>query len=278
MFQPAVNEFQLRIASATNAAVGTSFTPGNNTYGTYVQLLAGAAVTEDAFGIAINVNTLFVTTQGRDALVKIGIDPSGGSSPIDVIPDLLVSAAANFVGGVRGINYYFPIFIKAGSSVWISGSVNNATVGTGNAIATLFCRPSRPELVRAGSFVRAFGINRATSSGTAITPVNGSKSAYVQLGSALAEPLWWWCGGIGVNSNNMNNNAFQFDWALGSSTTTNRAIIVDQWCGANLNELLSWDSWGVPALGAVGDLVFSRAACGGTVFAGFSVGAYGVGG
>lgn len=274
------NEFQLQIVSATSAAAGTTITPGNNTYGTYVQLLSGAAVTDDAYGIWLNFNGISVSAVARDCIAKVGLDSAGGTTYTDTIVDLLCSCAGILTGvGLGGINYFFPLKIPAGTSIAVALSVNNATVGTGNAFCRLLCKPSHPELVSAGSFVRTFGSTPASSSGTAITPNGaGSKSAYVQLGSALTETLWYWTLGVGCNNAVITNNQATWDLAIGSSTTVNRPVVVDQLVVPAAAEILSYTGQSASVIGVSGDLVFARAGGPASSVTGFSAAAYAVGG
>src|SRR5690606_34323542 len=123
-------------------------TPGNNTYGSYAEVISDSSVTSDAFGILININSVSVGSSARDAILTIGIDPAGGTTYTDFISDLLCSCAPTYVRGSSGAWYYFPVFIKAGTSIAAKGSVNNSTVGTMHVNVQLMCKPTRPELVR----------------------------------------------------------------------------------------------------------------------------------
>lgn len=275
-----IHEFGNPLVSVTSAAVGVTATPGNNTYGTFTQILSGAAVTDDAYGIYINVNNLGVSGVAKDAIAQIGVDPAGGTSYTVLIPDLLVSCAGA-IGGISGggITYFFPLFIKSGTSIAVSASTNNASVGTFTAYVRLLRQPAGYPTPRVGSFVRSFGINTGTSSGTVIVPNSaGGKSAFVQLGAALAEPLWGWCLGVGCNNAVMNNNASAWDLAIGSSTTVNRVVIADQLVFPTTAEIMYFQSFTTPGFGAAGDLVFSRAGGQGASVAGMSAAAYGIGG
>lgn len=280
MLRAAINEFGLIIASAGSASAGATITPGNNTYGSYTQLLAGASVTDDVYELWLNFNAVAVSGVARDCLAQVGVDPSGGSSYNVIVPDLLVSCAGAMSGvGLGGIWYRFRLFIKAGSSIAVAMSVNNATVGTGSAFCKLFCKPSHPELIRVGSFVRAFGVTAGSSSGTAITPnAAGSKSTFVQLGSALAETLWDWCLGVGCNNAVMNNNAASWDLAIGSAVGTNRVVVLDQVVIPTTAEVLAYTAANTPALAVAGDLVFARAGGAASSPTGMSAAAYGTGG
>lgn len=270
--------FELTIASVAlpGISAGPTITPGNNTFPTYTQLIAGVAVTDDVYGIWINVNGLATSGQAKDALAKIGVDPAGGTTFVDLIPDLAVgSASALSAGG--GIWFYFQLFIKAGTSIGITVSVNNATVGTCSAFVLLKCKPTGPVIPRMGSFVRAFGSNAATSTGTAIAPANAAKSTYVQIGSALTEPIWAWCLGICINSAAIGITAITWDLALGDATNK-RIVIPDQLITATNLEATTWSTIGTPGLGAIGDLMYVRAAAAGASPSGYSAIVYGIGG
>lgn len=273
-------EFGLVISNATSVSPGAVVTPGNNTYGAYTQLLSGAQVTDTAYGFWVNVNSLAVSGAPRDALAKVAIDRAGGASYLDIASDLLVSCAGSLSGvGLGGIWYWIPLLIPAGSSVALAASVNNATVGTCSSFVRLMCKPTSLTPPRTASFMRSFGITPATSSGTAIVPNGaGGRSAYVQVGSALTESLWYWCIGAGCNNAAMSNNATTFDLAVGSSTTVNRLIVTEQTVIPTTAEVLGYTSQGAYGLAAINENVYIRAG-GQAVFpTGASCAAYGFGG
>lgn len=260
--------------------MGATVTPGNDTYGTYAQVIAGAAVTSDAYGIWINFNSNSVSAVARDTIAKIGFDPAGGTTYTDVALDLLCSCAGIIGGtGLGGVWYYFPLWIPAGTSIGVAASVHNATVGTLASFCKLAIKPSNSSaLPRTGTFVRTFGSTPASSSGTAITPnAAGSKSAYVQLGSATAEPLWYWCLGVGCNNTVMNNNSCAWDLALGDASNKLN-VIVDQLSHQTASEVQAFQSPGVAADAATGSLVYVRAGSSAAQVTGISAAAYAVGG
>lgn len=277
MIYARTNEFALVIASATSTAGGVTVTPGNNTYGSYAQVIAGSSVTDDAYGIWINVNANAVSGAARNSIAKLGLDQAGGTSYTDTILDLGCACAGDINAAGGGISYYFPLLIKSGTSVGIAVSVNNATVGTCKSYCRLFCKPvGIPP--RAGSFVRTFGSSPSTSAGTAVTPNgSGSKSAYVQLGSAVADTLWAWCLGVGCNNSSMTNTAAGWDLAIGTSSQK-QIVINDQLVMPGATETLSYISPAMPGLAVSGDLVYVRAGSNAPSATGLSAIAYGVGG
>jgi len=281
MLETLPNEWGLIIESVADgtrptAAWGTSITPGNNVYGAYAQVLT--ATSDETFLFRITLASFFVSAASRNALVTIGIDPAGGTSYTDLISDLVASCAPNAFSALPGPTVYeFPLRIPAGATVAAKASVNNATVGTGRVSIQLFGRPSRPELVKAGTFVTTFGSSPASSSGTAITPGTTAEGAFTQIGSALTVPLWYWEFGLGINNATMANNNQHVDLALGDAT--NKKIVIPNGIVAETSsETLAKLTLGRNGLGAVGDLVYARAQTGpNAASTGMSIIAYGVG-
>ena len=278
---PDVNEFGLVISSisgAPAASIGASVTPGNNTYGSYTSIMSGATVTDDVYGLWVVINTGFTSAAARDILVTVGIDAAGGSSFTDWIPDLLGSGASNYAGASTSgaIWYYFPLFLKSGTSIGAKATVNNATVGTVSVGVKLFCKPSRPDLMpRFGTFVRAFGTATGTSSGTAVTAGGASEGSWTQLGSAVADRLFFWQVAYGLNNTAYNNNGVHIDLGIGDATNK-RTPILDQLVSTSATETLSAVYVGAYAKAASGDLVYGRVQ-GASVPTGSSMAAWGVG-
>ena len=268
------------VADGTRPATttwGTSVTPGNNAYGSYAQVLT--ATSDETYLCRIMISAIGVSGAAKDCLVTIGIDPAGGTSYTDFIVDLSASNAPNLVSlGLLPHIYEFPVIIPSGATVAAKASVNNATVGTARVALTLFGRPSRPELVKAGTFVTTFGSTPASSSGTAITPGTASEGAWTQIGSALTVPLWHWEWGIAVNSATMANNLHLVDIGLGDAS--NKKIVVPNGiAGESASEGLAKMTQGRNGLGAVGDIVYARVQTGpNAATANTSIIVHGVGG
>lgn len=258
---------------------GTAVTPGNNTYGTAVSIIAGASLTSDAFGILINANTIGSNGNARDTLLDILINPSGGSSwgATPLITDLIVSCAAPYAGA-GGIEYFFPLFIKAGTSIAVKASQNNASPTQCNCFVRLFCQPSHPELVKTGSLVRTYGSTPASSNGTAITIGTTSDGTFVQVGTiAAGDNPWFWQVGLGLNNTAVGaTGMIHVDLAVGQAGAKKQPI-TNQRVFCNTNEQLGWT---VPfdgeAIGASGELVYVRGQSTGGAQTGMSAVAYGV--
>lgn len=266
-------------ATRLTSAWGTSVTPGNNTYGTYAQVLTGAQVARDVFGLWVNINSNGVSAAARDTIVKIGFDPAGNASYTDLITGLLCSSAAGALTAAGGgYNYFFPIWIKAGSSVAVAASVNNVTVGTLRARMRVAGSPRDRRNAKVGTRVVSVGVSGATSSGTAVTAGTTSEGAWTSLGTlASTDAPWWWQYAMGINNGTITAVGYACDLGIGDAS--NKAL-VDQdryWIGTT-GEIF-WDnglslSGGYQAKG--GDIVYGRMQCSGTAVTGLSMAAYGV--
>lgn len=260
------------------AAMGTSVTPGNNTKGTTVQVLSSANVSKDVFAILINVNSGATSAAARDILLDIMVDPAGGTSWSVLIPDLLVSCAAPYNIGNGGVWYYFPLWVKAGSSIGARASVNNATVGTLRCNLTVYGSPRDRRIIRVGTRVEAIGITSASSSGTAVTNGTTSEGAWTSLGT-LSRSAWWWQLGVGVSNGTMSALAYHCDLSIGDAT--NKVVVIENalvttTTSEQLNNMLTTTDVGKNA--PSGLTVYARSQCSGTANTGFSMAGYALGG
>lgn len=240
LWVPPANEFSWRLCSVAGTrpagGLGATLTPGNNTKGAYAQVLAAASVVYDIWFVHININSGATSGAARDILIDIGVDNAGGTAYQVLIPNLLGSSASTLLLG-GGINYYFPIRIKAGSSIAARASVNNATVGTVRVYMRVLGNPVDPTRVKAGTYVDAVGITAASSSGTAVTTGTTSEGAWTSLVSSTTRDAWWWQLGMGVNDATITNRLMYFG-DLGVGTSGNQVpIIRDQvWTAYNATE------------------------------------------
>jgi hypothetical protein len=276
-------EWSVGNMSTPGVSPGTSVTPAQNAMGNWANLLG--ALAHDVFGVMVNINTGGVATKSRDILVNIGVDTAGGTSYATVIPYLLGSCAGSYnliTTGGGGHWYYFPLFIKVGSTVAAQASINNATVGTVYVGIVCYGLPMRPCLEKVGSFVTAFGTTAASSAGTAVTSgSSGSKGNFTLLGTTTQD-LWWWQLGIGCRSSAMAVLYYTADLATGASASANKIIIPDKQFVTSTDETLS--VYGMQDVSAysetpAGSKVYARIACNGaTPDANLSAIAYGLGG
>lgn len=256
---------------------GTSVTPGNNTYGTYAELIDGALVTEDVWKLRINVNSNSVSAALRDTLITVGIDPTAGTSYTDKLTDLMVSDAAAYDVHCGGVWYEFPYFIPAGSSIAVKASVNNGTVGSLRCWMTLYGKPKRPEITPLGTIFRSFGAVTASSRGTLVTPGTASEGAWTQLGSATVEPLWYWSFGYGVGDATMTGMVVHAD--IGCGDASNKRTIIEDFPIVQLGtEIIGRSAAGAYMTVAAGDLIYGRLQASTTPDTDHSLIAYAIGG
>lgn len=271
--------WQVSSISATRPAanMGTSVTPGNNTKGSYsAAILTSANVARDVFGLLVNINSGSTAAAARDILVDIGVDPAGGTSFSVLVPDLLGSCASTWLLG-GGVWYYFPIWIKAGSSLAARASVNNGTVGTVRVALTAFGSPRDRRMTRVGTKVTAYGITAASSSGTAVTAGTTAEGAWTQLAASTSHANWWWQLGMGCNDGTMSALAYAIELGLGDATNK-RVVIPDNLVITDGAEnLTKWLAFG-EGVSPSGVGVYGRIQCSGAADAALSLAAYGVSG
>lgn len=273
-------EFSSTGATRVAAAWGTSITPGNNTMGSYTQVLTGANVSQDVFGLFVSVNSNNVSTAARDTILDVGVDSAGGSSYVVLLPQLLVSQAAGAIAiaGGSGIHYFFPIWIKAGSTVAARASVNNVTVGTLRCAMKIVGAPRDRRNARVGQRVIAYGITAGTSTGTAVTPGTTSDGTWTALGTiASGDRPWFFQYGMGLNQGTTTATSYSSDLSVGSASA--KAIVCEDrvWTGTTAE---TWSDDGPDMTGyyqaAPTDIVYGRSQCSGTAMSGISMAAWGV--
>lgn len=281
LFVPhAANSFEWWTSNNTGrpaAALGTSITPAQNTMGSYTQLLSGASVANDVFGIYVMINSNAVSAAARDTLVTVGVDPAGGTSYTDTINNLMGSCAGAATLG--GVWYYFPLWIRAGSSIAAKASVNNATVGTLRVYTQVFGLPTNPEAIKVGTYVDSFGITTGTSSGTTVTSGTTSEGAWTALATSISRSCWWWQLGMGCNDTTMTALVYAADLASGDASNK-RLVINDQLFLAGASEsIVSLPmTTGCEMDVSAGVNLYGRLQCSGTADSALSLAAYGVGG
>jgi hypothetical protein len=282
LWVPAMGGFEWSISNQEGASLtpGTSITPGNNSFPTPTEILSDTVVTEDCYGIFIRFSGNAVAGASRNTLVNIGADPAGGTSFTTIIPNLMASEAITPVGTFPGMgyDYYFPLYIKAGTALSASASVNNATVGTLRCFVKLFGKPKRKDMLKYGMKVDSFGEVTASSKGTDITPGNGAEGTYVQLGSNTTTNYFWWQCGFGIANSTITNVPYWLDLARGDGSNK-QLIIQNEQFYAGTSESLSrnlWGDYGYQAEVPSGVGIYGRAWAGGSPVTGCSMMAYGV--
>lgn len=264
---------------APSSSPGTSVTPGySSAEGNWVAIASAANIAQDVYGFFVEIWNLNTSGYNLNGVLDIGVDQAGGSSYTAVIEDILcghVTAGTS----ANGVQLYFPLFIKAGSSVAVRGSTSY-TSGTLRAHMVFFGQPSRPELVRVGQYCEGIG---AVSScvGVSFTPVSGSEGSWASLGTTT-RPCWWAQLTASINNGTIAAQYTHVDLAIGNGTTYDIIIqnlglyvygtaeIVARKNDANL---LS-GHWNIPA----GATLYVRGRCSTTPAAGYNARALLIGG
>lgn len=266
-------------ASRPAAAYGTAVTPGTGgAFGSWVQLLSGASVTNDVYGVMVCINSFSTSATTRNVLIDIGVDNAGGTSYVTKIPYLMGGHAAPYNVGSGGVWYYFPLYIKAGSSIAARAVGNVATVGY--VYLTVLGQPRRPDAVRVGSKVYSFGETVSTATGTTVTPGTTADGTAVQVGSATAIPLWWWQVGYTCVDTTMTLAAVHCDVLAGTTTGNAKILLADSPVIVTAAEQISNlpTTVGCAAAVAAGQNVYVRCQSSATADSAVSMMAYGLGG
>ena len=215
---------QNSVGNGINQGIG--FIPGTgDTKGAWTEIFS--SVTDETYGIALRFHFNHIDSQARPTLADIGVDTAGGTSYSVLIPDLNAGQAASVqhdnYGGLpmpckEGYWYYFPVYIKAGSSLAVRGQVGNATASSCRVTVKLFQNPTRPELLPVGSKVTTVGIDTGNSRGTLLTAgLSPNEGAWVSLGVSTISAFWIQMS-YGIDSGAMGTGATgstYFDVAYG---------------------------------------------------------------
>lgn len=225
------------------AAYGTSVTPTASSAdpSTWTEILSDANVTADCYFVAININSHNGSAAIRELLVDIGIDTSGGTSYVTLIPSLLASDAGSFLTAAAGDGghwYFFPLFIPSGSAIASRGRGSNASAIAYRAAIWLFGKPSHPHLIRWGTRVEAIGIDTANSTGTTIVAGTVSEGSWTSLGTSSNANFFWQVG-YGANNTNVPNNTRLIDLAYDNNATTPNIILEDVYSSSSTTEKIS---------------------------------------
>lgn len=248
-----------------------------NTKGTAVSLISGASVTEDVYAMKIEFHAGASAGAIRRYLADILIDPAGGTSWSVAIPNLFVCGPSTTF---TGYHYYFPLYLKSGTSIGCQQQCSTAN----NSIrvnVTLFCKPSRPDLVKCGSKVEAFGVTTGTTSGTSFTPGSETMGSYASLGTTTNDLWWWQGGGYGTADTTLNDKPIWIDYYAGDGS--NKKMLIDKMLCVveSVNEGQAKPMFGtnIPIRHIKGgETVYARAAISGTSDTTPQTTAYGLGG
>jgi hypothetical protein len=167
------------------------------------------------------VNTGNTTATIRDTLIDLHPDPAGGTSyaALGGISNIFAPQSGNAVQGGRF--FYFPLFIKNGSTVGVRAQANNTS--TVRVAAWYFGRPTNPENLACGTYSETIGI-----SGNGGTPFTCGNSAawgsWTSLGTTT-RPCWHWTLAWGHNVGTTTAQMYFAELAYSSDGTNMMTII-----------------------------------------------------
>lgn len=259
--------------------IGTSVVPGaSSAEGNWTQVASSANIAQDIYGFYMLIHSGATSAAAKLHVLDVGVDPAGGTSYTAVITDLVCGASpALTAAGNR--EHYFPLFIKAGSSVAVRIAGSNATAGTVRVAMRFYGQFSSPMQVPTGMYSESYGVTG--TSGTSITPGNAADGSWVQVGTT-AKPIWWWQ--LGYQINNATITAEYTYLELGVGDATNKFNVfkmmhggtTGETCGLTGQAQLLWHNayYPVPA----GTNVYVRARCNNAPDTGYQAGVIGIGG
>lgn len=268
----------------TEAGLGTSITShatnANTKNATPTQLIAGASVTDDVYGISIRFQSGFQSGEARRFMTDIYIDPAGGTSweASPRIANLLTNCVAMTMGGTE---YFFPLYIPKGASIGAACQAQLANLSVRVAVR-VYMAPDLPWAQFCGRRVKTFGATTASTTGTAFTPgASGAKGSYSASLGTTADELWWWQMGICFNDASQTAVQYSCDMAFGDASNKYLAIL-DAWhCNIGTVEAAAFPKCGGSGLpwrrAPSGSLIYVRGACTGTADSNASAVVYGVG-
>lgn len=201
---------------------GTSVVPGaSDAEGSWTQVASSANIAQDCYWLEIIVTDGNTSAQIKSHLLDIGVDPAGGTSYSAVISNMVCGGASAINAAGGGSRFFFPFFIKAGSSVAARVQGSNATAGTVRVTTKFWGQPSRPESVPVGQFSETIGTITG-SQGVTFTPGNAADGAWTSLGTT-ANALWWWNLGVQCADSTITAHQLYIDLAVGDAS--NKRVI-----------------------------------------------------
>jgi len=282
MIKGTINRFAWKYTNANNPATatpGTSVTPGaTNAEGAWTQIASSANIANDVWGVRLLIAGGNTTGQAKNHLLDIGIDEAGGTSYTAKISNIVCGQSANNVDG--GIHFYFPIGIKAGSSVAVRIQGSNGTAGTVRVQAIFYGLPSNPEAIRVGSFSETIG-TITNSNGVSFTPGNSSaEGSWVSLGTTTKD-LWWFQLCVQIDNAITTSMMYHMDLAWGDGS--NKHMIVENMRIGLLGtgervHYVAFPPGECFAQVPAGGTLYVRGSCSGTAESGWNAVAVGIGG
>ena len=112
--------------------------------------------------------------------------------------------------------FFFPFFIKSGSTVAVRIQGANATAGTVNVLIRAYGKRSRPEAMPVGSYSQDTRDDHQLERCVA-SPGNAADGTWVSLGTT-SRPLWWWQIGYQIDNGTITIEGTYIEIAFGDAT------------------------------------------------------------
>lgn len=268
--------------SNPSATPGTSVTPGiSNAEGSWTQLASSGNISQDVYGffLWIFANAVASPTTGKNFLLDFGVDPAGGSSYSSII-DNIVCGSAGPITAAGGHQFFFPLFIRSGSSVAARIQGSHGTATASRVAVRFYGQMSRPEIFPLGRFSETIG-SITNTNGVSFTPGNAADGSWVSLGTTT-NPLWWWQIGYQIDNGTITAEYTYIEIAHGDSS--NKHVIcrrmhqgtTSEQTGSILNLQLIWFEAYCPV--PAGSTIYIRGRCNNAPDTGYNGLAIGVGG
>lgn len=273
MLQNFVND---KVATSGAPTTGTTvtITPATAAKGAYTQI--STALPRDTLGIHIMVFAGSTAATIRNILLDVGVDPAGGTAYQPVISNILAGSAFT-VASSMGRNFYFPLRIRAGSTVALRAQ--GTTADTFSVIAYLTTGESQPVQTWTGTHSQTIGTITGTA-GVTFTPGTSAYGAYTLLGTTTRN-LKHWTVCVQISNTVIAAKAVYVDLAYGNGTSfvpiLNDFLISANDANENITHALyplAHHFCDVPA----GSGIYIRAAASSAPETGFNAVAIGIGG
>lgn len=221
MLYNGVNHFNWQVNNFSDLYPGnsaaTQLTAGSgaHTKGTDTAVLSGIA--HDAWGVYIMVSSGATVATSRRQMIDLLIDPAAGvgnagSSWSVLINNLYTNSPVFGTSKHLGHNYYFPLFIPAGTAIG-ARTQDTVTDETCRFSIRLVGQPTRPDLVKVGHKVQTIGATTASTDGVSFTPGTSAVGTYSASMGTLTNDAWWWQVGFGVNDTTQTDRVTHLDVA-----------------------------------------------------------------
>lgn len=268
LFVPRLSRFSWsydNFGANPGATPGTSVTPGiSNAEGSWTSLATSGNVAQDVRGFFLRVsdNAVATPTTGKNFLLDIGVDPAGGTSYTEVISNI-VCGSAGPITAAGGHSFFFPLFIKAGSSIAARIQGSHGTATASRVGIKLYGQPSGQHAFPVGAYTETIG-TITNSNGVSFTPGNAADGSWASLGTT-AKDLWHWQIGYQIDNGTITAEYTYIEIAFGDAS--NKHIICERMhqgttseqTGSVLNMQLLWHEAYCPV--PAGSTIYIRGRC-----------------